>query len=190
VKASVVWSPTIEIRQQENYMIAEFQIQDTVRKLNQMELKIRGLLAHVPMLRGSRENIEARTFLETSNQLSLVGSELEEYLRHLVGEAESAARRFPPPRSYRARNLSQQNALNQGFASAVGYRNELRALAKRLPGELDDLHRQLGFLAREANRGVNDPGRYGDLAAPGPVTDVLALVFQVLDAVAKKLKRK
>jgi hypothetical protein len=142
------------------------------------------------MLHGIRENIEARTFLETSNQLCLAGSELEEYLRNLVGEAESAARRFPPPRSYRARNLSQQNALNPGFASAVGYRNELRALAKRLPGELDDLQRQLGFLAREASRGVNDPGRYGDLAAPGPVTDVLALVFQVLDAVAKKLRRK
>jgi hypothetical protein len=171
-------------------MIPEFQIQDIVRKLNQMELKIRGLLAHVQMLHGNRESIEARTLLETSNQLCLAGAELEEYLRHLVGEAESAARRFPPPRSYRARSLSQQNALNPGFASAVGHRNELRALAKRLPGELDDLQRQLRLLAREANRGVNDPGRYGDLAAPGPVTDALALVFQVLDAVAKKLQRE
>jgi hypothetical protein len=171
-------------------MIPEFQIPDTVRKLNQMELKIRGMQAHVLMLRGVRENIEARTFLETSNELRLAGSELEEYLRQLVGEAESAARRFPPPRSFRARNMSQQTALNPGFASAVGYMNELRALAKRLPGELDALQSQLGFLAREANSGVNDPGRYGDLSAPGPVTDVLALVFQVLDAVAKKLQRK
>jgi hypothetical protein len=171
-------------------MIPEFQIQDTVRRLNQMELKIRGLMAHVQMLRGSRENIESRTFLETSNQLCLAGSELEEYLRHVPGEADSATRRFPPPRSYRARNLSQQKALNPGFASAVGYRNELRALARRLPVEFDDLQRQLAFLAHEANRGLNDPGRWGDLAAPGPVTDVLALVFQILDAVAKKLQRK
>jgi hypothetical protein len=34
-----------EIHYQERYVIPEFQIQDTVRKLNQLELKIRGLLA-------------------------------------------------------------------------------------------------------------------------------------------------
>lgn len=115
-------------------MAGEYQIAEAVRKLKYMERQIQGLLGHVRLLRGVRENIEARALLETANQLCLAGMELEEYLRCLVGEAESATRRFPPPRSYRAHNLAQQVALNPGFASAVGYRNDLRALAKRLPG--------------------------------------------------------
>jgi hypothetical protein len=86
--------------------------------------------------------------------------------------------------------LAQQIALNPGFASAVGYRNELRALAKRLPSEMDELQGQLRLLAGEANRGINDPGRFGDLAAPAPITDVLGFVFQVLDAAAKWLQGK
>jgi hypothetical protein len=171
-------------------MAGEYQIADTVRKLNQMERQIQGLLGHVRLLRGVRENIEARALLETANQLCLAGMELEEYLRHLVGEAGSSARHFPAPRSYRARNLAQQMALNPGFASAVGYRNELRALAKRLPGEMDELQAQLRLLAGEANRTVNDPGRFGDLAAPAPVTDILGFVFQVLDAAAKWLQKR
>ena len=171
-------------------MAGEYQIAETVRKLNQMERQIQGLLGHARLLRGVRENIEARALLETANQLCLAGMELEDYLRHLVGEAETAARRFPPPRSYRARNLAQQIALNPGFASAAGHRNELRALAKRLPGEMDELQAQLRLLAGEANRGVNDPGRFGDLAAPGPITDILGFVFQVLDAAAKWLQRR
>jgi hypothetical protein len=171
-------------------MQGDYQIAETVRKLNQLERQTQGLLSHVRMLRGVRDNIEARAFLETANQLCLAGIELEEYLRHLVGEAESTARRFPAPRSYRARNLAQQIALNPGFASAVGYRNELRALAKRLPSEMDELQGQLRLLAGEANRGINDPGRFGDLAAPAPITDVLGFVFQVLDAAAKWLQGK
>ncbi|HXN52810.1 MAG TPA: hypothetical protein VN943_12815 [Candidatus Acidoferrum sp.] len=171
-------------------MGGEYQIAETVRKLNQIERQIQGLLGHVRLLRGVRENIEARALLETANQLCVAGFELEEYLRQLVGEAESTARRFPVSQSYRARNLAQQIALNSGFASAVGYRNELRALAKRLPNEMDELQGQLRLLAGEANRGINDPGRFGDLAAPAPFTDVLAFVFQVLDAAAKWLERK
>ena len=171
-------------------MGGEYQIAETVRKLNLIERQIQGLLGHVRFLQGVRENIEARTLLETANQLCLAGMELEEYLRQTVGEAETAARRFPAPRSYRARNMAQQTALNAGLASAVGYRNELRALARRLPGEMAELHGQLRLLAGEANRGVNDPGRFGDLAAPAPITDVLAFVFQVLDATAKWLQRK
>ena len=171
-------------------MAGEYQIAETVRKLNYMERQIQGLLRHARLLRGVRENIEARALLETANQLCLAGMELEEYLRCLVGDAESTARRFPAPRSYRARNLAQQMALNPGFASAVGYRNELRALARRLPGEMDQLQAELRMLAGEANRGVNDPGRFGDLAAPGAITDLLGFVFQVLDAVAKWLQKK
>jgi len=171
-------------------MAGEYQIAETVRKLNQLERQIQGLQSHVRLLRGVRENIEARALLETANQLCLAGMELEEYLRCLMGEAESAARRFPPPRSYRARNLAQQLALNPGFASAVGYRNELRALARRLPREIDELQAQLRLLAGEANRAVNDPGRFGDLAASAPITDVLGFVFQVLDAAAKWLQKK
>jgi len=98
-----------------------------------MDRQIHGLLGHGRFLRRAQEDIESRTLLETANQLCVAGMELEEYLRHLTGEAESAARRFPPPRSYNARNLARQAALNSGFASAVGYRNALRALSKRLP---------------------------------------------------------
>jgi hypothetical protein len=58
VKPSAV-CPTAEIRHQEHYVIPEFQIQDTVRKLNQLELKIRGLQAHVQMLHGIREALES-----------------------------------------------------------------------------------------------------------------------------------
>lgn len=171
-------------------MVGEYQIAETVRKLNYMERQIQGLLGHVRLLRDVRENIEARTLLETANQLCLAGMELEEYLRCLVGEAESAARRFPRPHSYRARTLAQQMALNPGFASAVGYRNELRALARRLPGEMHELQGQLRLLAGEANQRLSDPGRYGDLAAPALITDVLGFVFQVLDAAAKWLQKK
>jgi hypothetical protein len=56
--------------------------------------------------------------------------------------------------------------------------------------EMDELHRQLRLLAGEANRGVNEPGRFGDLAAPAPITDVIAFVFQVLDATARWLQRR
>jgi len=155
-----------------------------------MERQIQGLLAHVQMLYGAHQNLDARTLLEASNQLSLAGSELEEYLSQLVGEAQVLARRFPPPRSFRARNLGQQIALNPGFASAVGYRNELKALARRLPEEMCELHRRLLTLAREAEQRMNEPGRWGDLAAPGPITDVLSFVFQVLDAIAKIIKHR
>jgi hypothetical protein len=171
-------------------MPGEYQLAEIVRKLNCMEKRIQGLLGHVHLLRDVRENIEARTLLETANQLSLAGMALEEYLCSLVGEAASARRRFPAPRSYRARNLAQQIALNPGFASAVGYRNEFRALAARLPGEMDQLQAELRMLAGEANSMVNDPGRFGDLAAPAPITDVLGFVFQVLDALAKWLQKK
>lgn len=171
-------------------MAGEYQIAETVRKLNEIERKIKGLLLHVGFLRSVTQNIEARTLLETANQLSLAGMELEDYLRILVGEARSTARRFPAPRSYRAQSLAQQNALNPGFASAVGYRNELKALARRLPEEMDNLQGQLRLLAVDANRGVNVPGRFGDLAAPAPITDVLGFVFQVLDAAAKWIQKK
>lgn len=171
-------------------MSGEYQIAETVRKLNQMERQIQGLLGHVQFLRGVQENIEARTLLETANRLCVAGMELEEYLRHLAGEAESAARRFPPPRSYNARNLAQQAALNSGFASAVGYRNELRALARRLPQEIDDLQSQLRLLTGDAGRRVNDPGRFGDLPAPVPINDILGFVSQLLDATAKWIQRK
>jgi hypothetical protein len=178
------------VSNEEVHMGGEYQVAETVRKLNQMERQIQGLLSHVRFLQGVRENIEPRTLLETANQLCVAGMELEEYLRQIVGEAETVARRFPAPRAYRARNMAQQIALNSGFASAVGYRNELRALAKRLPMEMDELHRQLRLLAGEANRGVNEPGRFGDLAAPAPITDVIAFVFQVLDATARWLQRR
>lgn len=171
-------------------MAGEYQIAETVRKLNQMERQIQGLRGHVQFLRSVRENVEARALLETANQLCLAGGELEDFLRHLVGEAESAARRFPAPRSYRPRNLAQQVALNPGFASAVGYRNELRALAKRLPGQMHELQSQLRLLAGEANQSINDPGRFGDLAASTPINDIFGFVFQVLDAASRWVQRK
>ncbi len=77
-------------------MSGEYQIAETVWKLNQMDRQIQGLLSHVRFLRGVQENIEARTLLETANQLCAGGMELEEDLRHRTGEVESAARRFPP----------------------------------------------------------------------------------------------
>jgi len=48
-------------------MQGDYQIAETVRKLNQLERQTQGLLSHVRMLRGVRDNIEARAFLETAN---------------------------------------------------------------------------------------------------------------------------
>jgi hypothetical protein len=171
-------------------MLGKLHIQNTVKRLNLMERQVQGLLSHVQMLHGVHQNLDAQTLLETSNQLSLAGSELEEYLRQLVGETQVLTRRFPPPRSYRARNLAQQIAINPGFASAVGYRNELKALARRLPEEMYELDRRLQLLPREVDQRMSELGRWGDLAAPGPVTDVLSFVFQVLDAIAKMIQRR
>lgn len=57
------------------------------------------------VLRSVRENIEARALLEAANQRCLAGMELEEYLRRLVGEAESAAY-SPERRKTRPGNLA------------------------------------------------------------------------------------
>jgi hypothetical protein len=115
-----------------------------------------------------------------ANDLGRAAVELEDYLLQVIGEAQSAARRFPPPHSFRARNLAQQQALTPAFASALGYRNELRALVRRLPEEMHALLRELQTLAREANLKLNDPGRYGDAAASVPINDLSSFVFGVL----------
>ena len=171
-------------------MAGEYQIADMVRKLNRLEARIKMELGHVRMLRGVRGNIEARTLVETTNDLGRAAFELEEYLRQLVGEAQSTARRYPAPHSFRAHSLAQQQALNPGFASAVGYRNELRALVRRLPDEMHALLKELQTLAREANLKLNDPGRYGDAASSAPITDLFSFVFGVLDAVAKWAEKR
>ncbi|HTT23476.1 MAG TPA: hypothetical protein VMG82_31400 [Candidatus Sulfotelmatobacter sp.] len=171
-------------------MTGEYQIAELVRKLNRLEVRIKMELGHVRMLRGIRPNIEARTLVETANDLGRVAIELEEYLLQLVGEAQSATRRFPVPRSLRARSLAQQQALNPGFASAVGYRNELRALACRLPEQMHALIREVQTLSGEATMRLNDPGRYGDAAAAMPINDLFSVIFGVLDAIGRWVEKK
>lgn len=171
-------------------MAGEYQIAEMVRKLNRLEAQIKLEMSHVRMLRGVRANIEARMLVETANELGRAAVELEDYLLHLIGEAEGAARRFPAPHSFKARSLAQQQALNPGFASAVGYRNELRALSRRLPEEMHALLGELQTLAREANVKLNDPGRYGDAGAAAPITDVFSFVFGVLDAIGKWVEKR
>lgn len=126
--------------------------------LNRLETRIKMELSHVRMLRGVRANIEARTLVETANDLGRAAVELEDCLLQLIGEAQSAARRFPAPHLFRARNLAQQQALTPVFASAVGYWNELRALVRRLPEEMHALLRELQTFAREANLKLNGSG--------------------------------
>jgi hypothetical protein len=171
-------------------MVGEQQVAELVRKLNRLEMRINAELVHVRMLRGVRSNIEARTLVETVNNLCRAAGELEDYLLHLVGEAQSTVRRFPAPRSFRPRNLSQQQALNVGYASAVGYRNEVRALAQRLPRELQVLLNELQTLAGEAQLALNNPGRYGDAAASVPINDLFSFFFSSLDAIAKWVEQR
>jgi len=102
--------------------------------------------------------------MDEHNRLGRAAVELEDYLLHVIGEAQSVARRFPQPQSFRPRSLAQQQALNPAYASAVGYRNELRAFSRRLPEEMHALLRELQTLAKDANLRLNDLGRYGDAA--------------------------
>ena len=171
-------------------MSGEQQIAEIIRKLNRLEARINLELVHVRMLRSVRANIEARTLVETVNNLRRAAVQLEDYLLHVIGEAQSAARRFPAPHLLRASNLAQQQALNPRFASAIGYRHEVRALAQRLPREMQVLLSELHALAGEANLVLNDPGRYGDAAASVPINDIVGFAFSVLDAISKWVEKR
>ncbi len=114
---------------------------------------------------------------------------MKDYLLVLAGEGEALARRFPA-RAYRAKNLAQQISLHRGFSSAGGYRSELRALSNRLPHEMNELQSALRRLAGEANAAVNDPGRWGDAAAPVPVNDLVGFVSGLLDAIGRWLRQR
>ncbi len=164
-------------------MAGENIIAEAVRKLNRLELQIKDTRKHVHFLR-TLDFLDARELQRMANELRVGAMAIEEYLLRAIGEAEQAARRFPA-RPFRAKNFSQQVALNPGAASAVGYRNELRALSKRVPQELDELHKDVHSLAEKAKAGMNEPGRWGDLAASGPVTDVISFVMGALELVAK-----
>lgn len=55
-------------------MAGEYQIAETVRKPNEMDRQIRGLLGHSRLLRGTGEDIEAQPLLESANQLCMLES--------------------------------------------------------------------------------------------------------------------
>jgi hypothetical protein len=163
-------------------------IAEAVRKLNRLELQIKDSKKHAQFL-GTVKIIDARDLKKIAHELQVAAMAMEEYLLRLTGEAEQAARRFPA-RPFKAKTFGQQVALNPGLASAVGFRNELRALSKRIPQELDDLHKQLDSLAEKAQAGLNEQGRWGDLAIASPITDLFGFVIGVLELVAKYAEKR
>jgi hypothetical protein len=169
-------------------MAGEHIIAEAVRKLNRLELHIKDTKKHAQFL-GTVKGIDARDLKKVAHELQVAAMAMEEYLLRLTGEAEQAARRFPA-RPFKAKTFGQQAALNPGVASAVGFRNELRALSKRIPQELDELHKQLGLLAAQAQAGLNDQGRWGDLAIASPVTDLFGFVIGVLELIGKYAEKR
>lgn len=169
-------------------MAGENIIAEAVRKLNRLEFQIKDSRKHVQFLR-TLDFIDARELQRMAHELQVAAMAMEEYLLRAIGEAEQVARRYPA-RPFRAKSFGQQVTLNAGLASAVGYRNELRALSKRIPQALDELHKDVHTLAEKAKAGLNEPGRWGDAAIASPITDVISFVVGALELVAKYAEKR
>jgi len=169
-------------------MAGENIIAEAVRKLNRLEFQIKDTRKHVQFLR-TLDFLDARELQRIAHELRVGAMAMEEYLLRAIGEAEQVARRYPA-RPFRAKTFGQQVTLNAGLASAVGYRNELRALSKRVPQELDELHKDVHSLAEKAKAGLNEPGRWGDLSISSPITDVIGFVFSALELIAKYAEKR
>ena len=153
-------------------------LRQVVSELRQLDRMITDHLHHVPFVRASNVNFDAREVLRLSNELEMESRDLERYLAQLIGRGQSLSRvvgNRPP----------HEVAMGQFASSQGGELAEIRALAGRLPSKLAELKPQLLQLRTESLSRLNDPGRWGDAASQNPVNQIVGLVSSVLDLIRK-----
>jgi hypothetical protein len=134
------------------------------------------------VIRRSGASFEARTVFDYTNES---GKALRRFEQHLV------------------RVTKEIQVLIGGFTAKSGADSLIETfdprekhLVPRLKSELAKTHkdfrklvRETIDLARDANRRLNDPGRYGSGAVDLPLNKLIETGFSILDFVAKILKR-
>jgi hypothetical protein len=141
-------------------------------ELPRLDATIGGLVLHVRFLASSIEQIEERLLVETVNGLKANVLVLSDRLADVTTEIETL-RRSGAGRSSEAGR----------FSSASG---QLRHVRKGLA----DLESELRTLGVKAEARLNAPGRYGDASTgSGPIFELISLLQNVGDAVAKALNR-
>lgn len=126
--------------------------------------RIKTITKHVTLLSGIGESkaIEPRDLLRCVNEARGEALQLHHELTRLA-ELRAGVRRAHLGTSY--------GAFASGFQGTV----------KRIGKEFDGLGTAIGQLENVASSRLAEPGRWGDAAASGPVTDLMGLLFQLVE---------
>ena len=133
-------------------------------ELPQVLERMKLLTSHTDLLvrMGSTKAIEPRDLLHCVSEAQKEAIQLQHQLTALA-EMRSAVRR---------------RHLGDDFGTfAAGYQGALKAIGK----EFDKLTTSIRSLQAVATERINDPSRWGDAAAPGPLTDLLSFLAQLLE---------
>ena len=126
--------------------------------------RIKLITTHLGFLSGLSESkaIEPRELLRCVNEAREDALQLHHQITELA-ELRSGLRR---------------RHLGDGYDT---FANGYQGVTKRIAIEFDKLDAAAKKLQKLSEDRLNDPGRYGDAAASGPVADLIGFIFQLLE---------
>lgn len=148
----------------------DMKIAGILADLNKLDTTIRGTSQNVKFLSRVKQNFDARLLLEHTNNLRRESMHLETYLRSLLGQVETLCRSTP-----------------HGSPMQAHLAN-IKGIQRRLPQQMTQLQADLQQIGSSANDRLNEPGRWGDAAAGGPVKDVMDGLAMIIQIIARVLR--
>lgn len=126
--------------------------------------RLRDLNAHVSLLSkiGSGSSIEARELLRCATESKRIAIQLHHQLETVADMAHAVTRR----------------GLGQGYGS---FQSNFNGIRRRIAAEFVILDVSIRKLDVAVSERINEPGRWGDAAAPSAVSDVIGFIGQILD---------